>query len=108
MLLKLLVNSLILFLASYLLEGVTIKNFWNALLTALVLAVLNTILKPVLAFFSFPLTLITFGLFIFVIDALILLLVDGLLPGLKIKSFLWALVLAVFLSVVNGILYLFA
>jgi putative membrane protein len=98
---------MVLLIASYLLEGVTIKNFWNALLTALFLAVLNTILKPILIFFSFPLTLITFGLFIFVIDALMLLLVDWLLPGLKIKSFLWALVLAIFLSIVNGILYLF-
>jgi putative membrane protein len=104
MIIKLIVNTLAVLLSAYLLRGVDVKNFFSALLTALVLAIANALVRPVLAFLAFPVTLLTFGLFTLVIDALILMLVDALLPGLRIKNFGWALLFGIVLSVINSLL----
>ncbi|WKN30465.1 phage holin family protein [Porifericola rhodea] len=104
MLAKLLVNAIAVFLAAYLLQGVQIKNFWSAILTAIVLAIVNAVIKPLMVILTIPVTILTFGLFILVINALMLMLVDAILPGLKIKNFWWALIFGVVLSVINAIL----
>ncbi|WPP50253.1 phage holin family protein [Catalinimonas niigatensis] len=104
MILKLLVNALAVFLAAYLLRGVEIKSFWTAILTAVVLAIVNTIIRPLMVILTIPVTIITFGLFILVINALMLMLVDAILPGLKIKNFWWALIFGIVLSITNAIL----
>ncbi|MFP4091738.1 MAG: phage holin family protein [Cyclobacteriaceae bacterium] len=104
MILKLLVNAVAVLLSAYLLKGVEVKNFFSALLTAMVLALANALVRPVLAFLAFPLTLLTLGLFTLVIDALILMLVDALLPGLKIKNFGWALLFGILLSLINSLI----
>lgn len=104
MLAKLLVNAIAAFLAAYLLQGVQIKNFWSAILTAIVLAIVNAVIKPLMVILTIPVTILTFGLFILVINALMLMLVDAILPGLKIKNFWWALIFGVVLSVINAIL----
>lgn len=104
MILKLLVNAIAVFLAAYLLRGVEIKNFWSAILTAVVLAIVNAVIRPLMIILTIPVTIITFGLFILVINALMLMLVDAILPGLKIKNFWWALIFGIVLSVINAIL----
>jgi len=104
MLAKLLVNAIAVFLAAYLLQGVQIKNFWSAILTAIVLAIVNAVIKPLMVILTIPVTILTFGLFILVINALMLMLVDAILPGLKIKNFWWALIFGIVLSVINAIL----
>lgn len=104
MILKLLVNAVAVFLAAYLLRGVEIKNFWSAILTAIVLAIVNTVIRPLMIILTIPVTIITFGLFILVINALMLMLVDAILPGLKIKNFWWALIFGIVLSVINALL----
>lgn len=104
MILKLLVNAVAVFLAAYLLRGVEIKNFWSAILTAIVLAIVNTIIRPLMIILTIPVTIITFGLFILVINALMLMLVDAILPGLKIKNFWWAMIFGIVLSITNAIL----
>ncbi|MCB0677202.1 MAG: phage holin family protein, partial [Saprospiraceae bacterium] len=95
LLIKLLLNGLALFAAAYLLRPhVRIDNFVSALITALVLAVLNATLGAILNFLSLPLNFLTLGLFHFVVDALILLLANHLLKGFQIRGFWWALALA--------------
>jgi len=104
MILKILVNAVAVFLAAYLLRGVEVKNFWSAIVTAVLLAIVNAIIRPLLIVLTIPITVLTLGLFILVIDALLLMLVDALLPGLKIKNFWWAVGFSLVLSIINGIL----
>jgi len=61
--------------------------------------------KPILEFFAFPVTFLTLGLFIWVINALILMLADWLLSGLKIKSFWWALAFAIVIAIINVVIF---
>ncbi|MEN7547063.1 phage holin family protein [Rapidithrix thailandica] len=100
-----LINSVAVFACAYLLSGVSIKNYWQALLAAVVLAIANTIIKPVLDFIAFPITWLTLGLFSVVIDAIILMIVDYIMPGMKIKHFGWAILFAVILSIINSLLF---
>ncbi len=100
-----LVNAVSIFIAAYLLKGVEIKNFLHALLAAMVLSLLNFFVKPIMQVLTFPITLVTLGLFLWVINALILMLADWLLSGLKIKNFWWALLFAIVISLINTLLY---
>ena len=98
---SLLVNSIGIFIIGYLLAGVEIKNFLTALGVAILLGIVNTFVKPILVFLTFPITILTFGLFILVINALMLMLVDALVDGLKIKHFGWAFLFSLLLSILN-------
>lgn len=97
----LLVNAVGIFIIGYLLRGVQIQSFWTALGVAILLGLVNTFIKPVLVFLTFPLTIITFGLFLLVINALMLMLVDALMEGLKIDHFGWAFLYSLLLAVLN-------
>lgn len=101
MILSLLINSVGIFVIGYLLKGVEIKNFFTALGVAILLAIINTLVKPILVFLTFPITILTFGLFILVINALMLMLVDALVDGLKIQHFGWAFLFSLLLSILN-------
>ena len=98
---SLLVNSIGIFIIGYLLTGVEIKNFLTALGVAILLGIVNTFVKPILVFLTLPITILTFGLFILVINALMLMLVDALVDGLKIKHFGWAFLYSLLLSILN-------
>lgn len=104
MILKILVNAIAVFLAAYILRGVEIKNFWSAVVAAILLAIVNATLRPLLIILTIPVTILTLGLFILIIDALLLMLIDALLPGLKIKHLGWAIVFSLVLSIINSIL----
>ena len=85
--------------------GIDIKDFGTALVVAVVLSILNALLGPVLRFFSFPLMILTFGLFSFVINAVIFWLASGLVSGFKLKGgCLSALIGPVVLSLINALL----
>ena len=98
---SLLINSIGIFLIGYILKGVQIKSFLTAVGVAILLAIVNTLVKPILVFLTLPVTIITFGLFILVINALMLMLVDALIEGMKIKSFGWAFLFSLLLAVLN-------
>jgi putative membrane protein len=89
---------------THVLSGVHISDFKAAIIFALVLAILNAIVKPVLIFLTIPITIVTLGLFLLVINALIILLTDKLLDGFKVDGFWWALIFSVILSLVSGFL----
>lgn len=101
MILKLLLNGATVFLASYLLEGVDIASYWTALLVAVVLGVLNMILKPILVILTLPINVLTLGLFTLVINTILVLLTEMVVPGFEVASFWWALAFSVVLSVIS-------
>ena len=101
----LLINSIVIFLGAYLLDGVKVKNYWTALGVALLLALINMFIKPVIVLLTLPLTIITLGLFILVINAWILLIIDKIVDGFSVKGFWWAVLFSVFISIVNGVMF---
>jgi putative membrane protein len=98
-------TSIVAFGLSYVLSGVRIDSFWAAIVLAIVLAILNAIVKPLLIFFTLPLTIVTLGLFLFVINALIILLADNLIEGFHVDGFWWALLFSLLLSIVTAVLF---
>lgn len=104
-LIRILISALVAFGLSYLLSGVHIDKFTTALLLAVVLAVMNALVKPILVILTLPITIITLGLFLFVINALIILLATKVVPGFSVDGFWWALLFSILLSLVSSILY---
>lgn len=105
MITKILVNSLGVFVIGYLLTGIQVKNYWTALWAAILLALVNAFVKPIVVFLTLPITILTLGLFLLVINALMLLLIEAFLDGLKIKNFWWAILFSILLSLLNVIFF---
>ena len=103
LLINLLISAIAVILVAYFLPGVTVDSFLTAIIVAIVLAVLNALLKPVLILFTIPITILTLGLFLLVINAAIILLTDALIDGFEVRSFLWALIFSLILSIVTSI-----
>ena len=95
-------SGLAVLLASYLLPGVEVDHFGYALLVAAVLSLANAIVKPILIILTIPVTLVTFGLFLLVINAVVILLVDYVVPGFSVDGFWWALAFSLILSIFNS------
>jgi len=102
--LRLLISGIIAYVLAKILSGVHISNITTAIIFALVLACLNAIVKPILVLLTLPITVVTLGLFLFVINALIILLADKLLDGIRVDGFWWALIFSVILSVFSSAL----
>jgi putative membrane protein len=102
---KIVVNTLSIFTASYLLKGVYVNTFSTALIIAILLAVLNVTIKPFLILITFPITLLSFGLFLIVINVIVFRIVSGLVTGFYIDGFLWALMFSFLVSIVNSVLF---
>lgn len=100
----LLINSLVIFLGAALLDGIQVKNFLTAIGVAILLAIINTFIKPLIVFLTLPLTIFTLGLFILVINAWILMLIDKMVEGFSVKSFWWAAGFSIFISIANAIM----
>jgi putative membrane protein len=100
--LRFLLNGLAVFLAAYLLPGVDVDGYGAALIVALVLSIANVIVKPLLILLTIPITIISLGLFLLVINAIIILLVDYLVSGFSVDGFWWALLFSLLMSVFNS------
>ncbi|MDR9366155.1 MAG: phage holin family protein [Balneolaceae bacterium] len=98
----LIINSIVVFIGAYLLEGVKIKSFWTAIGVAIVLGLINMFIKPLIVLLTLPLTILTLGLFVLVINAWILMVIDKLIDGLTIKGFWWAVLYSIIISVLNS------
>ncbi len=101
---RLLVTGVVAFVLSKWLAGVHIDGFSTAVLFALVLAVVNALIKPLLIIFTLPITILTIGLFLFIINALMILLVDKMLDGVQVDGFWWALLFSLLLSAISALL----
>ena len=98
------ITALVIWGVSYLLPTmVHVDDFMVAMKVALVLGLVNLLIKPVLLFFAFPITVVTLGLFVFVINALMVMLVAHWVDGFAVYGFVSALVFSVILSFVNDL-----
>ena len=102
--LRLLLNGVAIFLAAYIVPGLSVTGAGTALIAGLVLALVNAVIRPVLKLLTFPITLLTLGLFIFVVNAVCLALAAWFVPGFSIDGFVAALLGALVISVVSWIL----
>jgi putative membrane protein len=93
--------------ASYMLEGITVTSFWSALAAAAILGVLNVILRPIILILTLPVNILTLGLFTFVINAALLMLVSGLISGFDVHGFWPALWGSIIISIVSWLLTAF-
>jgi putative membrane protein len=103
-LLRLVITAVVAFVLSRFLPGIHIYEFTTALLLALVLAILNAFLKPLLVILTLPITIFTFGLFLFVINACIIMLAAKFVDGFKVDGFWWALLFSLLLSTLTSLL----
>lgn len=103
-LLRLMVLMIAVMAGAWLLPGVEVSSFWAVMLTAVVISVLNNIVRPILIVITLPATALTLGLFLFVINAIIILMASGLVSGFKVDSFLSALLFSIVLTAVNYLL----
>jgi putative membrane protein len=101
----LLINTLSIFAVSYILSGIEVGSLTTALIVAVVMAILNVTLKPLLIIITIPLTVITFGLFLFVVNVLVLYAAAYLIDDFQIAGFWWALLFSLLVSFVNSVLY---
>jgi len=100
---SILLSAVAVLIAAYILPGVDIADFWSALWVAIALAILNVTLKPLLIIFTIPITFVTLGLFLLVINSIIILMADYFIDGFEVDGFWWALILSVVLSVINSL-----
>lgn len=91
-------------IASYLIEGIRISGFFSAVFTAALLGILNTFLRPILLILTLPFNVLTLGLFTFVINAFLLMMASGVIPGFEVSGFFPAILGALIISIINWIL----
>jgi putative membrane protein len=101
-LLKILVCSVNVFILAYILPGIHIVDFFTAVIVAIVLSLLDAVIKPILILLTLPATILTLGLFLFVINATIILLDAHFVHGFEVRSFWDALFFGALLSFFNS------
>lgn len=104
LLVNLIVSVLAVIISAYILPGVKVDGFLTAIVVAVILGAVNMFIKPILLLLTLPLNILTLGLFTFVINAFLILLVSNLVPGFKVSGFLWALIFSLVLSIVSAFL----
>jgi putative membrane protein len=100
---RLLITAAVAYVLSMILTPhIRIDSYLTALIFSLVLAFLNAILKPILVILTLPITIFTLGIFLLVINVLMILLADELVSGIHIQSFLWAFIFGLLLSILSS------
>lgn len=105
LILRILLTAFIVVALANLLPGVAVESYFTGIIIAIVLGLMNILVKPVLILFTLPVTVVTFGLFLLVINALIILMVTGVVGGFYVDGFWWALLFSLLLSFCQSILY---
>lgn len=99
---KILVGGISVLIADWLLRGVSVDSWWTGFLLSAVIILINLTIKPLMVILTFPITLISFGLFLLVINALVVLMAEELIHGFEVDGFWWALAFSIVLSMING------
>jgi putative membrane protein len=102
LLLRFLLSGVAVMLTAYLLPGVHVSDYWAALLVAALVSFSNLIIRPLLILFTIPITVLTLGLFLLVINAMIILGVDYFVDDFSVDGFWWALAFSLILSIFNS------
>lgn len=104
LIINLLINGFAVFVTGYLLSGVHVDTFFTAIVVSIVLGIVNTLIKPILVIFTLPFNILTLGLFTFVINGLLIILVSKIVPGFVVDGFFTAILFSIILSIVNWFL----
>lgn len=97
--------ALAVFISAQIIPGVSVDSFFVAFIAALVLGIINVILKPILLILTLPINIFTLGLFTLVINAFLVLLASNLVDGFRVDGFWWALLFSLVMSVVQSALH---
>jgi len=103
--LKLLITAILVVVLSKILPGVTTDGYVSAILVALSLSILNFIVRPILVVLTLPVTVVTLGVFLLVINAIIIMLADWLVGGFNVDGFLYALLFSIILAIARSLLF---
>jgi len=104
LLIRWVILTLAILAAGYLIEGIEVKGFWSAFLAAAILGVLNAFFRPVLIILTLPVNILTLGLFTFVINAVLMMMVAGVVGGFEVHGFWAALLGSLVISVASWLL----
>jgi putative membrane protein len=105
MILKLLINALALIGTAWIVPGISIDSIWTAIVAAIVLAIINIIIRPIMLFITIPVNILTLGLFTFVINALMLWLASLLVSGFTVAGLVPAILGAIILAIISTLLH---
>lgn len=103
--LKIILTAFAVIILSNILPGVEVTGYISAVIVAIVIALLNMFVRPLLIFFTLPATIVTLGLFLFVINAIIIMLADHLVDGFAVSGFFAAFFFSILLSVFRSFLF---
>ena len=103
--LKILLTALAVIVLANILTGVRVTGYTSAIIVAVVISLLNMFVRPILIFFTLPATIVSLGLFLFVINACIILLADKLVDGFAVHGFFWAFLFSILLSIFRSALF---
>lgn len=101
-LIKLVLTTLSVLIASYILPGAHVDSFFTAFIVAIFLALFSATLRPVLTILTIPITILTMGLFLLVINALMIMLADYIVDGFSVDGFWWAVIFGIIVALVNS------
>lgn len=99
---RILISAVVILFLSWLLPGVEVASSWKAVVVALVLSLINAFIRPLLVFLTLPVTVFTLGMFLFVINACMVLLAARWVEGFRVDGFWWALLFSFLLSILNS------
>lgn len=101
--LQILISTLAVIVTSYLLPGVKVDSPYTALVVAAVLSFLNVVVKPIMILLTIPITILSLGLFLIIINALMILLTDRIVDGFEVHSFWYAILFSIILSLTTSV-----
>ncbi len=101
-LISLLLGTIAVFVAAYILPGVRVDGWTTALILAIVMGLINAFIRPILLLLTLPINILTLGLFTFVVIALCVMLASAIVPGFHVDGFWWAMAFGVVLAIINS------
>ena len=105
LLLRLLLTAVAVVILAKILPGVSVDSYWTAIIVAIVLSLLNFIVKPILVLFTLPVTILTLGLFLLIINAIIIFMADGFIDGFGVSGWFMAIIFSLLLSLFQSVLF---
>ena len=102
--LKILLSAIAVFVLAHVLPNVSVDGYLTAIVVAIAISLLNLIVRPILVILTIPITIVTLGLFLLIINALMIAFADYFIEGFKINGFLWTIIFSILLSIFQSIL----
>ena len=104
MLTRIIISTISIMVVGYILPGVVVSTPYTAFIVAIILALLNSIVRPILIILTLPVTIVTLGLFLLVINGIIVLIANHFINGFSVSSLFTAIVFSILVSLINGLL----